>query len=143
MIRSRDSKGRTPRVQQRQPTTAGVPHTHLDAISAKFSAAGTPSYLLIPVPGIPGSQPPAPPQGAVSRRPHALSSCHSRQQAEQSTALLRERAGPPAQSCLGDQAGMQAKLLPSASCFKVTTATHNCLIAHICLTPRLSSLLVG
>ena len=45
-----------------------------------------------------------------------------------------------AQSCFGDQAGMQAKLLPSTSSFKVTTAIHSCLIAHICLTPRLSSL---
>ena len=101
-----------------------MPHTHLDAVSAKFSAAGTPSYLLIPVPGIPGSQPLAPPQGEVSRHPNGPSSCHSRQQAEQTTALPREREGPPAQSCLGDQAGKHQLLQSDHSHTQLSDRSH-------------------
>lgn len=79
MIKNRDSKGRTLGVQQHQPTTQARPTLTWIRSALKFSAAGTPSYLLIPVPGIPGSQPLAPPQGEGSRHPHTLSSCHSRQ----------------------------------------------------------------
>ena len=135
MIRSRHSKGRTRRVQQCQPTTQACPTLTWMQSAPSSQRQGHPPICLSLSLGsqeanlwlCPRGKFPAAPTAPVAVIPGS-----------------RQRKPLP---CLGKGKDHQLRAasvtkLGSTSCFKVTTATHNCLIAHICLTPRLSSLLV-
>lgn len=112
VIRNRDSKGRTLRVQQRQPTTQARP-TLTWMRSAQVLSSRDAVLSAYPSPWDPRKPTSGSAPGDGSRRPHTLSSCHSRQRAEQSTALVRERKDHQLRAASGTKPGCRQSCFPA------------------------------